>query len=144
MKSISRIIVGVLLSLSLCSCGAPQKLSDEDSMAFEYLEAASSSFKDPSSVRIVSGAFSGDDEPTLYAKVLATNSFGANVTSYYAIFDDGTCIEWKPEVLEYAIENPDYDTLGDLVDELPLFFADDALDYDAINQKLGEKWGLEE
>lgn len=58
-------------------------LHGDDKEAYDILIQASASFKDPSSVRLVSGSIS---HGTLHCSVSAKNDFGARVTSYYSIY----------------------------------------------------------
>ena len=142
MKRIAMVAIVIIFALSLVGCSGETKLAEQDELAFEYVEKASDSFKDPTSVRILSGSFDDSETPILYAKIMANNSYGANTTSYYLIENSGQCSEMDAETIQYALENPEQtDQIKEgWADDLLLFFEDSALDYDSINDKLAEKW----
>lgn len=68
----------------------------EDRIAYDILETCSSSFKNPSSVRIISGSVCDDqfrDQKALYVNLMAENGFGATTSSYYNLYEDGKILE---------------------------------------------------
>lgn len=67
-----------------------------DRIAYDILETCSSSFKNPSSVRIISGSVFDDqfrDQKALYVNIMAENGFGATTSSYYNLYEDGKIVE---------------------------------------------------
>lgn len=83
-------------------------------IAYELLVDAADNFKNPASVRLVSGTVSNDKD-CLYCCISATNGFGARTTAYYYV-EDG----WADET------------------ETPLSFhkKTDELNIELINKKL--------
>ncbi len=90
------IVILVILTLVISFA---VRLSGDDKKAFDLLVKAADDFKDPSSVRLVSGSF--DKAGTLCCAISATNGFNARVTSYYNIYSDGTSIKIKYSDSEY-------------------------------------------
>ncbi|MGL5540088.1 MAG: hypothetical protein ACRDBX_00485 [Erysipelotrichaceae bacterium] len=72
--------------------GSNKGLSGDDKIAYEIVKNVVYKFKDPASVKFVSGSL-GLDKDILWCGLSATNGFGATVTQYYAIFDDGYVLE---------------------------------------------------
>lgn len=131
------------LSLALAGCGGGG-LSQEDQRAYDYVEKAADGFKDPSSVRILGGAFysPGEDSPDqLCAGLSATNGYGARTTGYYIIYEDGSCQKVEADTIEFALTtDKGRETMGEYIGSMEAFLIDDAFDYDALNEKLDEKW----
>lgn len=63
-------------------------LFGDDKVAYEMVLDAADYFKNPSSVRLVSGSV-GVDKDCLFAGISATNGLGARSTSYYYIDGEG-------------------------------------------------------
>jgi len=80
-------ICAVIIIAIIIGVASSQTLSGDDKIAYDILVEAAQSFKDPSSVRLVSGSLSlsGNRYSTLRCELSATNSFGARVTSFYNI-----------------------------------------------------------
>ena len=95
-------------------------LFGDDKIAYDIVVNASSQFKDPSSVRLVSGTLN-EDQDYLFCGINAKNGFGARGTSYYSISLKGTIIEE---------ENPG-----------SLYTARDDLNIDKINKALDRHFG---
>lgn len=91
--------------------------------AYEYIVAASTEFKDPSSVRLVSGSFDGD---TLNCALSANNSFGARKISYYQIEKIGNSVL----CFDRTYPEPGSDDTG-------------SLDINSINKKLSKKLSVD-
>lgn len=124
MKKLIAVALMVCCGLFLVGCGG----MDADSQkAYESIEKASAGFKDPSSVRIMSGDFyvNEDGEEYLCAVLSATNSWGARGNDPYMLIGSG------------AINLSDYSSV---TKEEIAVANKDSLDYDAINKKLDEKW----
>lgn len=64
-------------------------LMGDDKVAYDLIMDVANDFKDPSSVRLVSGTV-GVDKDCLFCGISATNGFGARTTSYYFIMEDTT------------------------------------------------------
>lgn len=91
-------------------------LFGDDKIAYDIVVNASSQFKDPSSVRLVSGTLSLDKD-YLFCGISAKNGFGARSTSYYSITPNG-----------YIIENENPESIYKTRDELNIDKINKALD----------------
>lgn len=61
-------------------------LFGNDKIAYEFIVEYIFTFKEPSSVRLVSGSVHNSDmpqDPSLYCGISATNGYGGRTTSYY-------------------------------------------------------------
>ncbi len=67
-------------------------LFGDDKKAYDMIVEAADNFRNPSSVRLVSGTL-GVDKDCLFVGISATNGFGARGTEYYFISDDGWILE---------------------------------------------------
>ena len=88
------ILIAVLVIICTAGNGfgvVESGLSGNDKDAFDRIVAAAVDFKDPSSVRLVSGSFDEDD--ILCCAISATNSYGAREKSYYRVYSNGYCYE---------------------------------------------------
>lgn len=81
-------IVAAVISIIVLS----NILTGDDKVAYELLLEAADNFKNPSSVRIVSGSV-GVDKDCLFCGISATNGFGNRTTSYCYISDEGWILE---------------------------------------------------
>ena len=77
-------------------------LSGDDKIAYDLLSSIQGNFKDPSSVQLVGGTVSSDGD-TLYARISATNSFGARGTDNY-IVEKGSVLQWDDSTYSYIFE----------------------------------------
>ncbi len=105
------ILIFVISSLS--------SLSENDKKAFDMILKASDEFKDPSSVRLVSGSFSEDG--TLCCVISATNGFGARVTSYYRIYESG--FSYKTEYPDSSFKKTDFFNIEKINNKLKKEFS---------------------
>ena len=81
------IVIGILaLVCAGALLGGSFTLSGKDKQAYDILEKAAVTFKDPTSVRLVSGNFFIGD---LYCRISATNSYGARNSTCYEISESG-------------------------------------------------------
>jgi len=93
-------------------------LTGDDKVAYELLLDAAYDFKEPSSVRLVSGCV-GVDKDCMFCGISATNGFGARTTSYYYVCPD------------FVLEEEDPSSLYTKTDELNV---------EKINRKLAENF----
>lgn len=94
-------------------------LTGDDKIAYEIILDVANNFKNPSSVRLVSGTL-GVDKDCIFAGISATNGWGARTTSYYFISDG------------FALEDDD---------PTALYKATDELNIQKINKKLEKTLG---
>lgn len=81
-------------------------LSGDDKIAYEMIVEIAPKFKDPSSVRLVSGCV-GIDKDCLFCGLSGINGFGARTTSYYFI-EDGELMESdNVDLLSWLYKNTD-------------------------------------
>lgn len=89
-------IIAIALAAILLVVGfvviSQNTLTGDDKVAYEIMLEAANNFKNPSSVRLVSGTV-GVDKDCLFAGVSATNGWGARSTSYYYIDGSGWILE---------------------------------------------------
>ncbi|MEG0322629.1 MAG: hypothetical protein RR619_01435 [Raoultibacter sp.] len=127
MKKVVVVVAVLVLALALVGCGGGMDAKSEK--AYDLIAVASEGFKDPSSVRVVSGDFYPNDkgEESLCVVLAATNSYGAHMNDPYQIDKDGSalCLTKYADALEKWI----------LIAK-----TKDVLDCDAINKKLEQKW----
>lgn len=131
-KILTGIIVAVVLLLGI---GLPLILNSNDKLAGKDLEVynlileASYTFKDPSSVRIISGSITQDGEGGFFV-LSAKNSWGARTTGRYGIArtDDG-------EVFAMLEEDS-----GMTFDEWTGINKKDEFDIDKVNRALKKYW----
>ena len=83
------ILAGVLISQNM--------LFGDDKIAYDLIVNVATKFKNPASVRLVSGSV-GTDKDCMFAKISATNGFGARSNGYYFISNEG----WIMEDEEYS------------------------------------------
>ena len=76
-------------------------LTGDDKIAYEIVFNAAKNFKDPSSVRLVSGTVSSDKN-SMDAGISAKNGWGARATTYYFIMMDGDLLEIKNATDKYT------------------------------------------
>ena len=94
-KTVKAIIVAGILVIVAAVLGiiiTSNALTGDDKVAYELLLNAADNFKNPSSVRIISGSV-GVDKDCLFCGISATNGFGNRTTSYYYISDEGWILE---------------------------------------------------
>lgn len=116
-RAIKYILFSLMLTIMLVTAtGCTALLLGKNREAYERLEKAADYFKYPSSVRIVSGEMSGDK---LYCEIMAKNGFGRYRYETYAISSSG-----------YPYESSSY-----------LCYSSSALNYDAINNALAQRYG---
>lgn len=78
-------------------------LTGDDKVAYEMVLDTANNFKNPSSVRLISGTV-GVDKDCLFAGISATNGWGARSTSYYFIMSGGIIEEDDPTSLYKATD----------------------------------------
>ena len=116
-------IIAVSLMVICLAIGVKSNmLIGDDKIAYEKMLVAADSFKDPSSVRLVSGTVASDKE-SLFVGISAKNSYGSRTTSYYYVSSSGYIIEEEDEVLSFYKDK-------------------DKLNIDLINKKLEKKLAL--
>jgi len=117
-------IIAIALAAILLVVGfvviSQNTLTGDDKVAYEIMLEAANNFKNPSSVRLVSGTV-GVDKDCLFAGVSATNGWGARSTSYYYISGSGWILEED--------------------DATSLYKATDKLHIQKINKKLEKALG---
>ena len=139
MKKLVAVVVILFTACTLMACSDPT--TDK---AYNAILESSKTFKDPSSVRIISGGFhtNSDGNEWLCVALSANNSYGARGTEYYLIMPGyPDPISSDAELVEYAISKEinnqeDQDTH----DQYLMMLSDDSLDYDKINKQLAEYW----
>lgn len=92
-------------------------LTGDNKIAYELIYDVAQSFKNPSSVRLVSGTL-GVDKDCMFCGISATNGYGARSTSYYFVMDG------------WALEEED--------DISSLYKEKDGLNFDLINKMLAK------
>lgn len=126
------LLIGVMLAIVLPLTLGSDGLTNEDRAAYQLVYEASFEFKDPSSVRIVSGHVEkSEDESEWHGwfRLSATNGFGARTTGYYFLgYLNGEA---------YALDLEDNDLLTSFTRSL----ADerDTLHIEKINEKLEKR-----
>ena len=84
-------LVAILLIIGLIFINQ-NVLFGKDKVAYDIIVRASTHFKNPGSIRLVSGEL-GVQNDCLFCGISATNGFGARSTEYYFIFSDGRILE---------------------------------------------------
>jgi len=113
------IIIGVVVGAVSANV-----LFGDDKIAYDLIMDVAYDFKNPSSVRLVSGTVGVDDD-CLFCGISATNSFGAKSTEYYFIMGGK-----DPWIMEQEDPNS-------------LYKDRDELNIKKINKKLEKKLGSE-
>ncbi len=125
------VIVIVLLGIKISTLPSSTTLTGDDLAAYELIVDASYDFKDPSSVRLVSGTVFYDEDDHEYSgwfALSATNGFGARTVGYYFVsYLDGDA---------FALDLEEY---GDST-SIKYAKTQDELNVDQINKALEEKW----
>ena len=75
-------------------------ITGDDKLAYELILNVAHNFKNPSSVRLVSGTL-GVDKDCIFCGISATNGFGARGTSYYYIDKKGYVIEEEDNIYSF-------------------------------------------
>ncbi|MBQ7347256.1 MAG: hypothetical protein IJW55_04805 [Clostridia bacterium] len=125
------VIIAIILGINL-SALADNSLSRDDLAAYELISEVSYDFKNPSSVRIVSGSVCYDEDEGEYSgwfALSATNGYGARTVGYYFVgYLDGDI---------FALD------LEENASSTSIRYAKirDELDVDKINKALDKKWG---
>ena len=73
-------------------------LTGDDKVAYELVYQAATNFKNPSSVRLVSGTL-GVEKDCLFCGISATNGFGARTSGYYFVMGGYVLEEEDPTIL---------------------------------------------
>ena len=94
---IAAVVVLMLVGV-VAAAGLGGGLHGDDKIAYEMVLDAAPKFKDPSSVRLVSGTL-GVDKDCMFCGISATNGFGARTTSYYFIMGGSILKEDDPSYL---------------------------------------------
>lgn len=123
------IILAIILSSSI---NTKYGLDGDDLAAYELIAEVSYEFKNPSSVRLVSGSVFYNEEYGEYCgwfALSATNGYGATTVGYYFV-----------DHLDGEIFALDLEEYGD---DVSIVYAKtrDELDVNAINKALDKKWG---
>lgn len=133
-KKISKILFLFLICLTvLIGCDKKEKdsLSLNDNAAYTLIVEVSYEFKNPSSVRVLSGSLYYDEDKSQWSgwfALSATNSYGARTTGYYFVSHlDGEI---------FALDLEEHGTGSDIkkCKETEDFNADQ------VNEKLKERW----
>ncbi len=119
LKTIAIVIAAILLIVGIVVINQ-NVLTGNDKVAYELVLDVANNFKNPSSVRLVSGTV-GVDKDYLFAGISATNGWGARTTSYYSISKGGWIFEEE--------------------DPISIFKATDTLNISKINKKLEKALG---
>ena len=148
------LVMALTISLSIAGCNKEESLTAREQAIYQLVLDASYKFKNPSSVRVVSGMvtfdeanaensdkeFSNFELQRGYAidghfRFTATNSFGATISEYYfcGYNDDGTIFAYN------------FDTYKNLVPTVYVKMVEwasktDDFDIDKINAALEKKW----
>lgn len=117
-KKYAYIAVAVLIAVLLFIHFFSPPLFGDSKTAYDIIVESAPNFKNPSSIRLVSGTVSSDGT-TLYCGLTAENSFGGSGTDYYWLFDG----------MAYSLSD---------ISETPSILekATDALNIPAINRRL--------
>lgn len=86
------VLVAVLVAILVGVWVNQNVLFGDDKIAYDIMVTCSSSFKDPASLRLVSGTL-GVDKDCLFVRVRAKNGFGAYNTTDYYFSDSGAVLE---------------------------------------------------
>lgn len=132
-------IVAIII-LIICLCfgliGCDKKNSKEE-ICYEIIIEASYQFKNPSSVRVISGTLSTSlsemDFYTAYLCISATNGYGATITGYYQ------CTYLKSDNI-VLLDEIDDETDPNYYSKLLQCKSRDDFDIDKVNKKLDKKW----
>ena len=127
------ILVIILLIVGIkAPVGKANKLTGNDLVAYNLISEVSYEFKNPSSVRLVSGEVFYDDEDGEWCGwfgLSATNGYGARTVGYYFVgYLDG-------EIFALDLEDDDFDT------SMKYAKTKDQLNVEKINNALEKKWG---
>ena len=124
------VILAIVLGIKVASLGN-NNLSGDDLAAYELIVEASYEFKNPSSVRLVSGTVFYDEEDHEYSgwfALSATNGYGGRTVGYYFVgYLDG-------EIFALDLEEDGTST------SIRYAKTRDELDVDKINKALDKKW----
>lgn len=88
-------IICVMLVIFICY-NKSTTLTGDDKIAYELIINASHNFKNPSSVKLVSGTVTDDGSAGSFV-LSSTNGFGARTTGYYAITSSGYVLDLDDE-----------------------------------------------
>lgn len=129
------IIVGLFIVFGVCFFSSSKnKLTGYNLAAYELISEVSYEFKNPSSVRVLSGCVWYDEDDKEYSgwfALSATNGWGARTTGYYFVgYLDGKI---------YALDLEEYGTSS----SISYAKTRDQLDVDSINKALNEQWGMD-
>ena len=102
------LVIGLVIGLIVAKSNT---LSGDDKVAYELLMDVVDKFKDPSSVRIVSGRV-GVDKDCLFCGISAVNGFGARNTRYYFIMGGQIVTEDDPNYLYTETTKLNYDKIN--------------------------------
>lgn len=124
------IIIAIILGIKIAA-KTDNSLSGDDLAAYELISEVAYEFKNPSSVRIISGSVYYDEEENEYSgwfALSATNGYGATTVGYYFVsYLDG-------EIFALDLEEVDSGSVS-------LAKERDELNVDRINKALDKKWG---
>jgi len=90
--AIGAVALAAAILIAVFAFSGGTTLKGDDKIAFDLVVNAAYNFKDPSSVRLVSGCL-GVDKDCMFAGISAVNGFGARTTEYYFITSDGYILE---------------------------------------------------
>lgn len=120
-KWIAIMVAGVAIFLAFLIVNGNILIGD-NKIAYDILVEAADNFKNPSSVRLVSGRL-GTEKDCLFCGISAKNGFGSRTTEYYFVKDGWILEEEKP---------------------LSFYKTKDELDIKKINKKLEKTLGKDD
>ena len=124
------IIVGVLILFKYLK---ENSLSETDKQVYELVLGASYQFKNPSSVRIISGSLrNGNGVDLLAAKISLTNSYGISVKEY--------CLIWELDDGGVGMQIIEYDGSQTSKELIKFCNKTTYINANAVNKKLDKHW----
>ena len=140
-RIIIAIVLTIILLLSCVLCGCTN-LNEKEEKMYELVLAASYKFKDPTSVRIISGTL-------FYWEITEENNDASYLNDYYRQLGYYLSAEVKLSATTVAKDyDIKYNEKGKIVVESALSinmcdWEEYNIDYKKINKKLKKKWGVD-
>ncbi len=140
MKKILCVLLAILLiptALAFVGCGnqsAYDKLGEKEKRVFDVVLEFSYDFKNPSSVKVVSGDFEEEVNFTACFRIQAQNGFGSTTSGYYMIIGNKSGIDSYIDLEDDSLPSASY------IYGMQRALTTDNFDYSAVNNALNEYW----
>lgn len=131
------LVVGILLAIILPVVISSNKLGKKEQACYEIMLTESYQFKNPKSVRIISGTvsyFENNDTTYCFLRLSAENGFGATVTDNYF------CGKGNDGMFIYSLDDYKTSMPSWYSSKLTLCYETDDFDISAVNKALDKYW----